>query len=543
MATRMTKDADATPWLLNTMAMLAAGLVLTACGPGDRVVPAPPPTDSVEAKLRSEFRLDMRVAYQAAGAEGGVVHVWSQDDSVAAPVELELAADSSGWVPRIVDPAGVVAHYRLDADESERRAAARWRRCLDDGRSRLACAARGHRFLYQSLTSRRGMPSRFQDLPDLDMEAAFAQLFDPDRGWAPIVVDDRRFEHVGSYPDSAAALVYFHAADTLFAWVLDDRGVAAAGATPVGREPLVRSVVAYRQRLANEAGAAERAPTRSGVRGTPGVRRPEIDVPGTLLPPAIAHALDDVARLIVVPVLNLGTVPFAALPTGGDALIDGTTVSVAPSLWDLLWEYAHYGRGPLTGLVVGNPMFRNTEDWSLPQLPGAEAEAEVVASLLDSAVVLTGERATEEEVREWAGRRILHLATHGIADAGNPLHGSFLALANGDRLTAAEIQERWGGWADLVVMSACQTGLGMTDLGGIIGIARAFHLTHSLDIVMSLWNVDDQATIYLMRRFYTHLRERPSAEALRLASLDTRDRYPRPAIWAAFTILSLQQQS
>lgn len=78
----------------------------------------------------------------------------------------------------------------------------------------------------------------------------------------------------------------------------------------------------------------------------------------------------------------------------------------------------------------------------------------------------------------------------------------------------------------LVILSACQTGLGKSMEAGITaGIARSFLIAGASQVVMSLWNVDDEATAYLMNRFVYHLQNEnlfcPS-EPLRLAELDTR---------------------
>lgn len=360
-------------------------------------------------------------------------------------------------------------------------------------------------------------------------------------------LDGRLLAEAGRYANRTGILLYYHAADTLFSWLIDDGGVGAGSAVAVSHDALVRGVAGYRAALGAGAGGGDRSPSRSGVREVTTAPSPDIDVPAHLLPAPIADRLTSYDQLVVVPVLNLGTVPFAALPIGDRHVVDHAAVSIAPSLWNLFWEYESQSPRSTTmrGLVIGNPDFRGETEWTLPDLPGAEEEAGVVASLLDTAVVLVGRDATEEAVLAQMYRvrpSVLHVATHGISDAGDPLLGSFLALTGGDRLTALEIQRARGEWPRVVVMSACETGLGMTDLGGIIGLARAFQLAGVPDVVMSLWKVNDAATVHFMRRFYTHLPRLYPAEAVRAAALDTRSRYPSPSIWAAFTTLSVQQQ-
>ena len=96
----------------------------------------------------------------------------------------------------------------------------------------------------------------------------------------------------------------------------------------------------------------------------------------------------------------------------------------------------------------------------------------------------------------------------------------------------------------LVVMSACQTGLGKVFEGGVFGLARAWHYAGAHQIVMSLWNVDDQATRFLMTSFIKKITEGAQSErALRRAMLEARDRYPDPALWAAFTLYGMPSPS
>ncbi len=92
--------------------------------------------------------------------------------------------------------------------------------------------------------------------------------------------------------------------------------------------------------------------------------------------------------------------------------------------------------------------------------------------------------------------------------------------------------------ADLVVLSACQTQLGVLSRGDdVVGLTRAFIYAGAPSVISSLWSVDDQATGLLMTSFYKHLRSGMSkAAALRAAQADTRAAYPHPYYWAAFVL-------
>ncbi|HVJ17948.1 MAG TPA: CHAT domain-containing protein, partial [Polyangiaceae bacterium] len=156
------------------------------------------------------------------------------------------------------------------------------------------------------------------------------------------------------------------------------------------------------------------------------------------------------------------------------------------------------------------------------------------------ATALIGEAATESAVASRAGSAdLLYFASHGVADESNPLDGGFLALAADSadgKWTAREIQHARYDGAGLAVLSACQTGRGMAHDGGIIGLARAFHLAGVRRVMMSLWDVDDAGTYELMCRMFGHLNEDFPAEALRKAMLEQRSAGAPASVWAAFTV-------
>ena len=148
----------------------------------------------------------------------------------------------------------------------------------------------------------------------------------------------------------------------------------------------------------------------------------------------------------------------------------------------------------------------------------------------------------------------MYFATHGITDAENPLDKSFLVLANDDKetsfITSREIQNipfkerrRQELKAKLVVLSACQTGLGKSHEGGTIGLARAFQLAGANHVLMSLWNIDDKETATLMKYFFDELaiaQELMPHAALRNAILKYKKEInDDPKYWAAFSIFGV----
>ena len=140
------------------------------------------------------------------------------------------------------------------------------------------------------------------------------------------------------------------------------------------------------------------------------------------------------------------------------------------------------------------------------------------------------------------GPDLIYLATHGIADAANPMDASFLALTN-RHLYAGEIKQlAYRSYHPLVVMSACQSGLGKTFNAGVFGLARAWIHAGAAQVVASHWNVDDAATAKLMTTYIKQLRSgKVSRAALRSAMLHTRKAHPDPALWAGFNLIGYPQ--
>jgi CHAT domain-containing protein len=190
-------------------------------------------------------------------------------------------------------------------------------------------------------------------------------------------------------------------------------------------------------------------------------------------------------------------------------------------------------------------------DGAGPQaLPGARDEVCRIARLFpaDQAAVFTGPDATEENVKTSplvASARNLHFAVHGFLDESHP-DRSGLQLARGsssveDGLLRVREISNLDLHADLVVLSACQSGMGRVISGeGLIGMSRAFLYAGAGSIVVSLWKVDDEATSDLMVSFYSQLRAvGDKSEALRRAKLELIDqsRYSHPYFWAAFILV------
>ena len=222
-------------------------------------------------------------------------------------------------------------------------------------------------------------------------------------------------------------------------------------------------------------------------------------------------------------------------------------------------------------------------------LPGTEREAEDIVRLFDDTRrpchLFDGLNGTEESFKRLSGARknIMHIATHGFywtntdeaspllnlesflqlenmptipaedkmlsrngllfAGANTALRGSTVPTGQDDGiLTALELSGLDFRGLDLVVLSACQTGLGQVTGEGVFGLQRGFKKAGAQTLMMSLWKVDDQATRLLMTEFYRNLLDGKSKrEAFGNAQQYLRaaegGKYNHPRYWAAFILL------
>jgi CHAT domain-containing protein len=138
--------------------------------------------------------------------------------------------------------------------------------------------------------------------------------------------------------------------------------------------------------------------------------------------------------------------------------------------------------------------------------------------------------------------RVIHVAAHGEFVSDQPLDSRLLlAPEAGDdgRLTAGDLYGLRLN-ADLVTLSACETGLGKVLSGDdVIGLTRGFLYAGANSIVASLWPVSDEETSFLMVRLYGNLKTMPKADALRQAQLETKRRYAHPFFWSAFQLTGM----
>ena len=291
------------------------------------------------------------------------------------------------------------------------------------------------------------------------------------------------------------------------------------------------------------------------------------------------------SRLIVVPDGRLAYLPFEMLPLPDERLLaDHLTVSYAPSLSTLIWlRGRHASTAPSAFVAFADPVIsqspaaataRPAEEGpaeeaaqadnpaalllpaghQLSPLPGTRAEAQAIARLFGAdGVAFVGPDNTARRVRDAAPRyRIQHWATHSLLDEVDPDFSGLVVSPSAGQAPDSEAADdlvtvydlaRLSLQADLVVCSACQTGLGTVRAGeGTIGMSQALLSAGARCVVLSLWPVPDRPTRRLMLAFYQALRRgEPPADALCTAKAEVRRRYPRiyqyPFTWAAFVVI------
>jgi CHAT domain-containing protein/Tfp pilus assembly protein PilF len=278
-------------------------------------------------------------------------------------------------------------------------------------------------------------------------------------------------------------------------------------------------------------------------------------------------------KIIFVPDDILNLLPFETLLTSRKPdswLVRDYMISYVPSLSSLrvLQERRRNGPKPRQDLLaIGDPVYGSSEKGpgetqspaifydlssssgiSLSPLKYSGLEIQNISHLFPQSkvTVLEKENATERWLRSnpLTDYKIVHFATHSVIDDKKPARSAIVLSYNQNQAEGGLLQTRdiynLKLNADLVTLSACETGLGQFIRGeGIEGLSRAFFYAGSSSVLMSLWAVNDQATYLLMERFYRHLKRSESLmEALRNAKLEMigSRALSHPYYWAGFVI-------
>ena len=255
-------------------------------------------------------------------------------------------------------------------------------------------------------------------------------------------------------------------------------------------------------------------------------------------------------EVVVVPQGPLCLAPYAAfLDLKSKYLCETFRIRLLPSLSCLrLIQNCPADWHSKTGaLLVGDPWVQEViyEGKKLKQLKWAEKEVQMIGEILQTSP-LVGKHATKDEVlRRISSVALVHIAAHGkletgeIALAPNTTRSSPIPVKEDYLLTMKDVlkaQIR----ARLVVLSCCHSARGEVKSEGVVGIARAFMGAGARSVLVSLWAIDDEATMEFMEFFYRQLvNGRSASEALNEAmkSMRESDRFSAVKYWAPFVLI------
>lgn len=317
--------------------------------------------------------------------------------------------------------------------------------------------------------------------------------------------------------DETLVEYYYHGKGDFFAFILDKNAITAVRLNDKGLEQDIQALHdSFRNNLSNHGEITEKLYSRL-IAPLPGIHRQK--------------------KLVIVPHGALHYLPFSALRGPDGYLIETAALRILPSAQVMQFLTNPKGQRNNTFLALGNPDLNNPD----LDLPGAESEVKSIKKTWPEATILLRENATETNIKQSGDLfHRLHIAAHGRFSPDNPLESAILLApdsVNDGMLTVGEIYELKIN-ADLVTLSACETGIGdITSGDDVIGLTRGFLYAGTRSLITSLWPVSDQATRFLMNRFYANLKTMGKSEALRRAKLEARKTYPHPFYWAAFQLV------
>jgi CHAT domain-containing protein len=233
-------------------------------------------------------------------------------------------------------------------------------------------------------------------------------------------------------------------------------------------------------------------------------------------------------NLVVVPFGKLHYVPFNALHDGESYLVENREVSSVASA--SVWQFCQSkpNRKTENALLIG---------FADEKIPLVNQEIETLSEIFEQKTVLTKCEATFSNFKKHAeSAEILHIACHGEFRQDNPMF-SALRLADG-WITVRDVCAMKLN-AELVTLSACETGLNLVYTGEeLLGLSRGFLSAGASSLLLTLWNVNDEATQNLMKIFYEEVKKgKTFAESLRTAKVAFIKENSHPYFWSPFILI------
>ncbi|XP_044166240.1 tetratricopeptide repeat protein 28-like [Acropora millepora] len=245
-------------------------------------------------------------------------------------------------------------------------------------------------------------------------------------------------------------------------------------------------------------------------------------------------------ELVIVPDGALCFTPWAAV-------IESIRIHTVPSLtsYQLILSVPEGYHKKTGALLVGNPCLKELKK-PLDDLPCAQEEVEMIASILNITPLIRTQATKAEVMKRMSSVSLIHIAAHGneqtgeIALSPNPERTSLFPQKKDFVLTMSDVQTT-NLRARLVVLSCCHSGRGRISKGeGVVGIARAFLAAGARSVLVTLWAIDDEATMVFMKSFYEHLKEGKTAGAAVHHSMKTlreSEEFSEMRFWAPFQLI------
>ncbi|MFQ5449767.1 MAG: CHAT domain-containing protein [Nitrospinaceae bacterium] len=336
-----------------------------------------------------------------------------------------------------------------------------------------------------------------------------------------VTVDSITLQELDDLLELPVALIEYLVTDKeLVTWVVV-KGRIDVVRTPVTEADLNALIKDYRKRMQQLAPVEDQSARLHGL----------------LIQP-IRKLISGKRVLGIVPNGFLHYISFASLKDAGGYLVERHPLFYSPSASVLKFTFKRkFAKGPsVKVLALGNPDLGDLNY----DLPLAEMEAKSIQWDFPKIDVLTREKATESWLNKHIGEYgIIHIASHGEFDPVNPLFSSLKLSKDENADGNFEVNEVFSLQinADIVTLSACQTGLGdITGGDELVGLNRAFIYAGTHAILSSLWRVSDISTAILIKHFYRNYVRDNKAESLRKAQLLVKKLYPHPSYWAGFNL-------
>jgi len=272
--------------------------------------------------------------------------------------------------------------------------------------------------------------------------------------------------------------------------------------------------------------------------GSEDFREPSIQLYNLLIKPIETELAQFNAKTILyAPDGQLRYIPIAALYDGKQWLVEKYQISnlIAYTLFDFSSQPKNVPNilAGAFGGKAGDRKFGQTA------LPATVREVQAIANSFQNSVTLIEEQFSRQAIEsKFKNHNILHLATHAEFNSGAP-DNSFIIFGNGDKIRLNEITDWQIPNIDLIILSACQTGVGKLGSGvEILGFGYQVQKAGAKQAIASLWSVNDEGTQALMEAFYDELKKGDvsSTEALHRAqvALIKSKKYNHPNYWSAF---------